>query len=81
VRVALVAIIADHPAMCKLCGFADKNHNAFPCPKCKVSQADFFSDKSLRNGNEVHWLSDILTISSRISSAHWRGTSTISWRI
>lgn len=30
-RVALVGIIADHPAMCKLCGFADHSHNEAPC--------------------------------------------------
>jgi hypothetical protein len=50
-RVALVAIIADHPAMCKICGFADHRHNAAPCPKCTVSHGELFSLKSLRNGN------------------------------
>jgi hypothetical protein len=44
VRVALVGIIADHPAMCKLCGFADHSHNIAPCTKCKVTRAEMFSD-------------------------------------
>jgi hypothetical protein len=50
VRVALVAIIADHPALCKLCGFADHSHNNAPCTKCCVSRENIFTDKSLRNG-------------------------------
>jgi hypothetical protein len=49
----LVAIIADHPAMVKLCGFADHSHNVAPCTKCMVSQKDLFTEESLRNGN-VH---------------------------
>ncbi|KAJ7744275.1 hypothetical protein DFH07DRAFT_925148 [Mycena maculata] len=49
VRVALVAIIADHPAMCKLCGFADHGHKAVPCTKCTVSHDELFTEKSLRN--------------------------------
>jgi hypothetical protein len=53
VRVALVLIIADHPAMCKLCGFADHSHNAAPCTKCGVSQDEFFTEESLRNGNTI----------------------------
>ncbi|KAJ7937539.1 hypothetical protein B0H13DRAFT_2302706 [Mycena leptocephala] len=36
VRVALVPIIAGHPAMCKLCGFANYGHSAASCPKCKA---------------------------------------------
>ncbi|KAJ7812974.1 hypothetical protein B0H14DRAFT_3751481 [Mycena olivaceomarginata] len=59
VRVTLVAIIADHPAMCKLCGFADHSHTAAPCPKCTVKQAEIFTEESLKNGfpardGEVH---------------------------
>jgi hypothetical protein len=52
VRVALVTIIADHPAMCKLGGFADHGHNTLPCPKCTVTREPLFSRKSLRNGNK-----------------------------
>ncbi|KAJ7443281.1 hypothetical protein FB451DRAFT_1190185 [Mycena latifolia] len=49
-RVALVGISADHPAMCKLCGFADHSHNEAPCTKCKVPRHEMFTNKSLRNG-------------------------------
>ncbi|KAJ7305462.1 hypothetical protein DFH08DRAFT_825153 [Mycena albidolilacea] len=48
-RVALIAIIADHPAMCKLCGFADHRHNEAPCTKCDVPRDERFSEKALRN--------------------------------
>lgn len=50
VRVALVAIICDHPAMCKLCGFAEKNHKNAPCTKCKVPLSEMYSDKAICNG-------------------------------
>jgi predicted Zn-ribbon and HTH transcriptional regulator len=53
VRVALVLIIADHPAMCKLCGFADHSHDATPCTKCEVSHDEFFTEVSLRNGKAI----------------------------
>ncbi|KIJ09902.1 hypothetical protein PAXINDRAFT_86800, partial [Paxillus involutus ATCC 200175] len=56
VRVVLLGVICDHPAMCKMCGFADHGHNEAPCPKCKVTKQDLFSDESLqieeRNGAE-----------------------------
>ncbi len=50
VRVLLLAIISDHPAMCKICGFADHGHNVAPCTKCKVTQAKLKSIQSLSNG-------------------------------
>jgi hypothetical protein len=50
IRVALVAVICDHPAMCKIAGFTDKNHLSAPDTKCTVSQSDLFSDAALRNG-------------------------------
>lgn len=50
VRVVLLGIVADHPAMVKLAGFADKTHNEAPCSKCTVSLEDMFSDEALRCG-------------------------------
>ncbi|KAJ7776024.1 hypothetical protein DFH07DRAFT_732070, partial [Mycena maculata] len=38
-----------HPAMCKLCGFADHSHNDAPCTKCKVTRESMFPSHSLRN--------------------------------
>lgn len=46
---ALVGIIADHPAMCKLCGFADHSHHEAPCTKCTVPRHEMFTQKSLKN--------------------------------
>ncbi|KII83669.1 hypothetical protein PLICRDRAFT_180270 [Plicaturopsis crispa FD-325 SS-3] len=48
-RVALIGIVCDHPAMCKMCGHADKSHKVAPCPKCKVPLSELFSNESLRN--------------------------------
>ncbi|KAJ7059203.1 hypothetical protein C8F01DRAFT_1370784 [Mycena amicta] len=53
IRVALVAIIADHPAMCKLCGFADHAHGEAPCTKCYVTHDHLFTEKSLKNEFEA----------------------------
>jgi len=50
VCVALLSVICDHPAMCKVGGFADHSHNEAPCCNCHVNQASIFSDESLRNG-------------------------------
>lgn len=46
---ALLAVVCDHPAMCKMGGFADHSHNEAPCNKCHVDQASIFSDESLQN--------------------------------
>jgi hypothetical protein len=53
-RVILLALVCDHPAMCKIAGFADHAHKAAPCPKCKVTQANLFSEASMRNGIVSH---------------------------
>ncbi|KAG2742653.1 hypothetical protein P692DRAFT_20879248 [Suillus brevipes Sb2] len=54
VRLILLGVVCDHPAMCKLSGFADHSHNTAPCSKCTVSQEDLFSDQSLRNEFPPH---------------------------
>ncbi len=50
VRVYLLAVITDHPAMCKIGGFADHGHGARPCSKCNISQAESRKNNSLCNG-------------------------------
>jgi hypothetical protein len=49
VRVILIAIICDHPALCKMCGFADHAHKEAPCTKCKVTAEDLKSEEALQN--------------------------------
>ncbi|KIK81198.1 hypothetical protein PAXRUDRAFT_35943 [Paxillus rubicundulus Ve08.2h10] len=49
VRVMLLGVICDHPAMCKMSGFADHGHTTAPCLKCYVDQDHIFSNASLRN--------------------------------
>jgi hypothetical protein len=50
VCVVCMRIVCDHPAAVKMCGCADKSHNAAPCTRCTVTQVGLFSDQSLRNG-------------------------------
>ncbi|KAJ7022843.1 hypothetical protein C8F04DRAFT_897927, partial [Mycena alexandri] len=40
VRVILVAVCCDHPAMCKAGGFADHKSNNWPCTCCEISHKD-----------------------------------------
>lgn len=53
VQVALIGIIADHPAMVKMAGFADKSHNEAPCTKCRVTKEHMFLDEAL-HGRKWH---------------------------
>src|SRR5882762_5837919 len=76
VRVILLAIICDHPAMCKVSGFADHAHNMAPCTKCEVTQAELFSEESLHNGTCQNWLR---THSGAISEATWTRFSSSQW--
>lgn len=52
-RVALVALACDHPAMCKVSGFAEKNHTECPCTQCKAKRNEMFSDEGLNGGQSV----------------------------
>jgi hypothetical protein len=48
-QVALLAIVSDHPAMCKAAGFADHTHKKWPCTKCNVTRDELYTDQSLAN--------------------------------
>jgi hypothetical protein len=50
VRVVLLAIVCDHPAMCKMAGLADHSHGRAPCGKCTVPHEELHSDKAMKNG-------------------------------
>ncbi|TFK48392.1 hypothetical protein OE88DRAFT_1704182, partial [Heliocybe sulcata] len=54
VRLFLIAIVCDHLAMCKACGFGDHRHNKAPCTKCEVPRNEMASEKSLRNVDPMH---------------------------
>ncbi|KAL4259480.1 hypothetical protein AB1N83_007669 [Pleurotus pulmonarius] len=49
IRVILLAIVCDHPAMCKVIGCADHGHKRAPCLKCHVTKEEMFTEKSLQN--------------------------------
>jgi hypothetical protein len=61
VRVALLAIVSDHPAMCKAAGFADHAHKNWPCTKCNVTRDELYSDLSLADGTYFYSLLCSLT--------------------
>ena len=50
VRVMLLGVVADHPAMVKVSGFADHNHNVCPCTKCKEKKDSLYAAKALKGG-------------------------------
>ncbi len=49
-RVVLVCTCADHPAMCKAGGFADKSHHNTPCTQGLISTDEMYSDECLSGG-------------------------------
>ncbi|KAF8583053.1 hypothetical protein K439DRAFT_1647373 [Ramaria rubella] len=54
VCIVCLAFICDHPAAVKMAGCADTGHLVAPCTRCTVSQAEIFSDKSLKIGFPEH---------------------------
>jgi len=65
VRVILLAICCDHPAMVKMAGFADHGHSQAPCPKCTVTKEELFSNKAIRNGTRL--ILSLIAIASHIA--------------
>ncbi|KAI0309474.1 hypothetical protein OF83DRAFT_1158491, partial [Amylostereum chailletii] len=51
VRFVLLGIVCDHPAMCKMGGFADHRHDKAPCTKCKVTRDELYTDDALRGAH------------------------------
>ena len=47
VRVILLAVCCDHPALCKVCGFADNRSKFQFCPKCKITHADLATENGV----------------------------------
>jgi hypothetical protein len=48
VRVILVAVCCDHPAMCKVGGFSDHKASNFPCTRCEISHKDIQTAAGLK---------------------------------
>ncbi|GJE84480.1 hypothetical protein PsYK624_005560 [Phanerochaete sordida] len=47
VRLILIAVCCDHPAMCRLCGFGDSGSGNHFCTKCKVKKEDLNTPEGL----------------------------------
>jgi hypothetical protein len=52
VRVILIAVCCDHPALCRVCGFGDHNHKASFCTKCKIKHNELRTEQSMTGGFE-----------------------------
>ncbi|EIW65136.1 uncharacterized protein TRAVEDRAFT_16965 [Trametes versicolor FP-101664 SS1] len=60
---ACICASLDHPGMCKSGGFADKNHNEDPCPKCEAKLAEMYTwitrsqtEGLVKNQWYTHWI-------------------------
>jgi hypothetical protein len=71
-RGALLALINDHPAMCKVAGFADHAHKAAPCPKCGITHDGLCTEASINNGTVSSKLVSHSHLYHRISRTHPR---------
>ncbi len=64
VRVTLIAVCCDHPALCRLCGFADHNTVNFFCPRCEIKQEDLLTP----NGVKIDGMLQFIMISALLYS-------------
>jgi hypothetical protein len=51
VRVILVAVCCDHPAMCRVCGFGEHRKEEGFCSRCEITHSDLKTEASMTNGN------------------------------
>jgi hypothetical protein len=56
IRVILFAICCDHPALCRVCGFADHKHKRRFCTKCKIEHKDLKTEAGMMNGMSSYLL-------------------------
>src|SRR5882762_7040286 len=64
VRVILLAVCCDHPALCKVCGFADHKSKQQFCHRCKITQADLATEPGMSiNGWYMSCLISVLLCS------------------
>ena len=50
VRVALVAVCCDHPAMCRMCGFGDHATKTAFCHRCTIPRSALATEQGLTIG-------------------------------
>ncbi|KAA1479913.1 hypothetical protein DENSPDRAFT_789672 [Dentipellis sp. KUC8613] len=59
IRVALIAVCCDHPAMCKVCGFGDHRKEEGFCSRCHIRHSQLRTKEAMTNGEKL--LSDRVT--------------------
>lgn len=50
VHVILVAVCCDHPALCRVSGFADHSHATAFCTKCKIERDQLKTQTGITDG-------------------------------
>jgi len=59
VRIILLAVCCDHPAMCRMCGFGDHRKEEGFCSRCNIIHKDLRTQAAMSNGNHlfstVYW--------------------------
>ncbi|KAF7359564.1 alcohol dehydrogenase [Mycena venus] len=50
VRVILVCVCCDHPAMCKVGGFSGHKSNKWPCPRCNITHKEIQTPRGMKVG-------------------------------
>ena len=62
VRVVLVAVCCDHPALCKVCGFGDHNKEEGFCPHCHISHKDLYMSAGMQDCEIFHTTPFMMTL-------------------
>lgn len=53
VKAVILAVSCDHPALCKVAGFADHGHALAFCPKCKAPRSELQTVDGVGGGDLV----------------------------
>ena len=54
-RLMLVAVCCDHPAMCRMCGFGDHAHKGLFCSRCHCKLEDLRTKKAMTVDGEYQY--------------------------
>lgn len=60
VRLILIAVCCDHPALCRMCGFGDHMTKTYFCTRCKIQHASLATEEGLSfDGTSLYSLFDL----------------------
>ncbi len=68
IRVVLVAVCCDHPAMCKMCGFGDHRKEEGFCPRCHLRHRDLRTEAAMSENGLIQSVpSPLLSVTNNLS--------------